>query len=86
MNKWIRVGNRHKVQLLSTDSPDVVTLLWEHDTMPGYQVKRHRISSAAGATWTVTRRDPLSLSPSVHCDPARGGCGMHGFITDGIYR
>jgi hypothetical protein len=86
MGIWIDVGSGHIVQCLPTDSPDVVTLLWEHDTLPGYTVPRHMIGSKAGATWSVIRRDPLSLSPSLHCDRSLGGCGMHGFITDGTYR
>jgi len=33
--------------------------------------------------WQVVSWEPLSLTPSVHCDPAEGGCGLHGWITDG---
>lgn len=29
--------------------------------------------------WTVTATDPLTVTPSVHCQE----CGMHGFITNG---
>lgn len=35
-----------------------------------------------GASWDVVSLDPLTLTPSVWCKPP-GGCGAHGFITDG---
>ncbi len=58
-------------------------VLWEHDTLPGYRVARHMISSRDGARWTVISEEPLSLSPSLVCDPRLGGCGLHGFVRDG---
>lgn len=36
--------------------------------------------------WQVQSWEPLTLTPSVHCNPAKGGCGWHGFITDGKWR
>ena len=39
--------------------------------------------------WTVTAGDPrtgvgLSLAPSIHHTTALGGCGWHGFLTNGV--
>jgi hypothetical protein len=35
-------------------------------------------------TWTGTLEDgTLSASPSLHSDPAHGGCGFHGHLTNG---
>ncbi len=83
MSMWIDVGMGHRVQLL-----DGGGVLWEHDTSPGYRtgsylVRRHQVSPVEGEIWTVVQREPLTLSPSLHCDPALGGCGMHGFVRDG---
>lgn len=33
--------------------------------------------------WIVEQVEPLTLSPSILMDPAKGGCGLHGFIRDG---
>jgi hypothetical protein len=35
------------------------------------------------AAHTVVQREPLTLTPSVYWP---GCCGMHGFVTDGVYR
>lgn len=44
--------------------------------------------------WDLVSLDPLDLNPSVHCnpakpageeDPARRGCGMHGYIHGGVW-
>jgi hypothetical protein len=83
VSQWIDVGSGHRVQLL-----DGGGVLWEHDTPPGYangiySIRRHEVSPNEGATWMVEQREPLTLSPSLHCDPAIGGCGAHGFIRDG---
>lgn len=80
MSAWIAVGAGHRVQLL-----DGGGVLWEHGTLPGYTVPRHLVSPADGATWTIVQREPLTLSPSLHCAPALGGCGAHGFIRDGAW-
>ena len=73
--------------LAAGGDPGVVTLLWEHDTVQPYAVARHMVSSAAGATWALTRGGGgISLTPSLHCDRAKGGCGAHGFVTDGAWR
>lgn len=78
MTGWIDVGSGHRVRLL-----DDGWVLWEHDTPPGYRYPRHQIGPQPGETWTVVQREPLTLSPSLHCDPGHGGCGAHGFIRDG---
>ena len=78
MSAWINVGAGHSVQLLADGG-----VLWEHDTMPGYWTARHQVSPKEGETWVIECREPLTLSPSLHCDPALGGCGMHGFVRDG---
>jgi hypothetical protein len=78
MSQWIDVGSGHRVQLLADGA-----VLWEHDTLPGYRRPRHQVSPADGETWAVVQREPLTLSPSLHCDPARGGCGAHGHVRDG---
>jgi hypothetical protein len=80
---WVEVGESHAVQILEDGK-----ILWEHDTPPGYRtslffVKRHMVSSSEGATWKVDQAEPLSLSPSLNCDVALGGCGVHGFIRNG---
>ncbi len=33
--------------------------------------------------WTVESWEPLTVSPSLLCDPAKGGCGDHGVIKQG---
>lgn len=86
MSDWIDIdGGAHRVQVLADGG-----VLWEHPALPGYAngdgsfpILRHQVSPNPGATWTVVQREPLTLSPSLHCDPALGGCGMHGFIRDG---
>ena len=78
MSQWIDVGSGHQVQLLADGG-----VLWEHVTLPGYWRPRHQVSPVDGQTWAVEQREPLTLSPSLHCDPARGGCGAHGFVRDG---
>lgn len=70
----------HRVALL-----DGGKLLWEHTTRTpfvtelGHTVTRHTVASNDGATWEVVSLDPLTLTPSLNC----GGCGRHGFVTDG---
>jgi hypothetical protein len=78
MSLWVDVGSGHKVQVLADGG-----VLWEHDTLPGYWVPRHMVSPHEGERWTVVCPDPLSLSPSLHCAAAQGGCGAHGFIRQG---
>jgi hypothetical protein len=40
-----------------------------------------------GATWTVTGLErcglDITVMPSLHCAPNLGGCGAHGFVTNG---
>lgn len=78
MSQWADVGASHRVQLLADGG-----VLWEHDTLPGYRVPRHQVSSRDGATWSVVQAQPVTLAPSLHCDTALGGCGAHGFVRDG---
>lgn len=33
--------------------------------------------------WTVHSWDPLTLTPSILCTLGKGGCGVHGYITEG---
>lgn len=33
--------------------------------------------------WQVESLEPLTLSPSIFKNPAKGGCGLHGFIKQG---
>lgn len=35
--------------------------------------------------WTVLGMEPLTLQPSVLCSPSKGGCGLHGYITAGLW-
>lgn len=83
MSAWVDIGSGHRVQLL-----DGGGVLWEHDTPEGYRngsylIHRHQVSPVKGETWTVVQREPLTLSPSLHCDPSLGGCGAHGFVREG---
>lgn len=73
------------MELISVEGSTVTKWLWEHDTKQPYTVPRHMISSIDGATWHLASEDPMTLTPSVYCDPGRGGCGMHGFVTGGRY-
>lgn len=82
----IDVGAGHRIELIDVDGATVRKWLWEHDTTPGYSVPHHVVSSVDGQIWQLISRQPLTLSPSIHCDRGRGGCGMHGFVTDGLYR
>jgi len=77
---WVDVSRNHRVQVLEDGG-----VLWEHDTVPGYPVERHMVSPVEGATWVVVQRNPLTLAPSLHCDMARGGCGMHGWVQNGMW-
>lgn len=40
-----------------------------------------------GSIWNLTGdlASP-SLSPSIFCQPEKGGCGFHGFLTNGILK
>lgn len=37
-----------------------------------------------GHGWTLTSREPLSVSPSIICTPPVG-CGTHGYIREGAW-
>lgn len=68
----------HRVQVRENGS-----LSWLHDTKQPYRVPRHMVGTVDGATWQVINDNPLTLSPSLHCDASRGGCGRHGVISLG---
>lgn len=79
MGEWTRIGEDHLVQVFPDGS-----MLWEHQTLPGYEpAARHMVSSKKGAVWKVVQAEPLTLTPSLHCDKGLGGCGVHGFVMDG---
>lgn len=83
MSLWTDVGSGHRVQVLAGG-----VVLWEHDCLEGYTngsypIRRHLVSPKDGETWETVQADPLTLSPSLHCDPAEGGCGVHGWVRDG---
>lgn len=83
MSLWHEIDT-HAVQVLETGA-----LLWEHNTRGQYRSKlgnlvtRHMVGTKTGATWQIVQLDPLTLTPSLHCDPEIGGCGRHGYVTDG---
>ncbi len=86
---WIDVGQGHRIWL----APDGMVAAWEHprgavkpdafyaSDMPS--AHQHEVAPVTPTTWSVVCADPLTLSPSLYCDPARGGCGAHGFVQDG---
>jgi len=77
MSVWREIDG-HRVQILKDGA-----LIWEHDARLPYNVKRHMVGTKDGAKWVVALLDPLTLTPSLYCDPALGGCGRHGFISAG---
>ena len=86
MSAWTDVGSGHRVQVLEGG-----IVLWEHDcpegyTNGGYAIRRHQVSPKEGETWQTIQATPLTLIPSLHCDPALGGCGAHGFVTNGRWQ
>lgn len=34
----------------------------------------------------MTQREPLTLTPSLLCQGAANPCGLHGFVTEGVWR
>ena len=36
--------------------------------------------------WNLVSEDPLTITPSVFHTKEKGGCGWHGFLTDGEWR
>ena len=83
MTGWIDAGSGHRVRLLDDGGVSC-----SHSTPPGYRngsypIPRHQVDPRPGETWMIIQREPLTLSPSLHCDLAHGGCGAHGFIRDG---
>jgi hypothetical protein len=47
----------------------------------------HEAAHGSCWTWTGSAADgTLSASPSLHCDASIGGCGWHGFLTNGELR
>jgi hypothetical protein len=43
------------------------------------------VTRSGHKSWTVANLDPLTLYPSVHCDPTYGGCGARGTISAGAW-
>ena len=83
MGQWREIAGGHLLQLYP-DGGGRVSLVWEHGCLPGYSVPQHQVSST-GPHWMVLSEEPLTLSPSLHCDPGRGGCGLHGFVRNGSW-
>ncbi len=84
MSAWQDVGQGHRVQVLAGG-----VVLWEHLTPAGYQgypARTHQVSPKAGERWVTVQADPLTLEPSLHCDPAEGGCGAHGWVRAGRWQ
>lgn len=86
MSAWIELGAGHRVQALAGGD-----VLWEHDCPAGYAsgtfpIRRHMVGPRSGETWQVVTADPLTLSPSLHCDPSLGGCGAHGWVREGRWQ
>lgn len=63
----------------------------EHQTPKG-EVCRHGITfdgvvarqvEKEEGLWVVESWAPLTVSPSLFCNPVAGGCGDHGFIREG---
>ena len=36
--------------------------------------------------WNLASEEPLTITPSVFHTKEKGGCGWHGFLTDGEWR
>lgn len=50
-----------------------------------YTMCDHQVAREPCWTWTGSAEDgTLSASPSLHCDASIGGCGYHGFLTNGV--
>ena len=61
---------------------------FKHDCLPhldkwrlenGFTIE-HILPMTAEKGWTVTQKEPLTLTPSIQC---LAGCNTHGFFTNG---
>lgn len=75
---WIEVGSGHRIWL----ADDGTVASWSHPRPDG---SSHEVAPITRSTWTVVAVEPLTLSPSLYCDPSRGGCGTHGFVRNGAW-
>lgn len=41
------------------------------------------VGGVLDSRWTIVALDPLTVTPSIHCVAAKGGCGLHGWIRAG---
>lgn len=56
-----------------------------HESMISFDTPEVRLVFPQGPFWTAVSLDipTLHVEPSLLCDPAKGGCGDHGFIRAG---
>lgn len=47
--------------------------------------ENHR-GTAERPLWQVQSLEPLTITPSILMTPGKGGCGLHGFISEGRWR
>lgn len=50
----------------------------------------HLGAGPSGHTWHViagdaSKPDAVTLTPSIHHTPQHGGCGWHGYLTNGVF-
>lgn len=76
---WIDVDGGHRIWI----GDDGRVAAWEHPVRNG--VGKHEISPVTPTTWMIVGAHPLSLTPSLYCEPSRGGCGLHGFVINGAW-
>lgn len=69
------------------DAPEHAGIIdWHYDKnghVCGGAVHFWRPPGEEGPIWQVHGFDPLTVMPSIHCTPEKGGCGSHGWIRDG---
>lgn len=76
-----------------SDTPDIerAGALVGHLTADGaecksaiaFDIPAMRELNPDGQFWSVDSWEPLTVSPSLFCNPDKGGCGDHGFIQQG---
>jgi hypothetical protein len=58
-----------------------------HPCSPNYWRPSHTVGiDFPGRVHILVSRQPLSITPSLFCDPSLGGCGCHVWITEGKVR
>jgi hypothetical protein len=90
VGKWHDLGGLHGFQFVVPSFDDDVQpcgvieyhMNYKTELPCGGTVTFAPGKNSNGASWDVASLDPLTITPSVWCKPP-GGCGMHGFITDG---